>query len=39
MHLPKPGLADAYDAGILGCDGLSKVQLMLMILGSLGAIA
>ena len=38
MPLAKPGPADAHDAGVLGCHWLSQVQLMLMMLGSWGAI-
>ena len=31
--------SDAHDAGVVGCDCLIQVQLMLMMLGSWGAIA
>ena len=34
MPLAKAGPADAHDAGVAGCDWLSQVQLMLMMLGS-----
>ena len=36
--MAKPGPADAHDAGVVGCDWLRQVQLMLMMLGSWGAI-
>ena len=37
--LSTSGPADAHHAGVLGCNWPSQVQLMLMMLGSWGAIA
>ena len=36
--LAKAGPVDAHDAAVLGCHWLRQVQLMLMMLGSWGAI-